>query len=65
MPVFLSKRCEKLLQCKSFSHFSKKNISVFGSKIIKHLMSGPLNELVKLRMLSTTGPWSGKLVVQV
>ena len=38
---FLLKKCEKLLQCKSFSHFfnKKKNISVFGYKVIKHLTS--------------------------
>ena len=38
-PAFLLKICEKLLQCKSFSHFSNKNISVFGYKVIKHLTS--------------------------
>ena len=37
---FLLKKCEKLLQCKSFSHFfNKKNFSVFGYKVIKHLTS--------------------------
>ena len=37
---FLLKKCEKLLQCKSFSHFfKKKNISVFGYKVVKHLTS--------------------------
>ena len=37
---FLLKKCEKLLQCKSFSHFfNKKFFSVFGHKVIKHLMS--------------------------
>ena len=36
---FLLKKCEKLLQCKSFSHFVNKNISVFGYKVIKHLTS--------------------------
>ena len=36
--------------------FSTKNISVFGYKAIKHLTSWPLNELVKLTMLWTTGP---------
>ena len=30
---FLLKKCEKLLQCKSFSHFSTKNISVFVLKL--------------------------------
>ena len=38
--------------------FSTKNISVFGYKVIKHLTSWPLNELVKLTMLWTTGPWT-------
>ena len=36
---FLLKKCEKLLQCNSFSHFFNKNISVFGYRIIKHLTS--------------------------
>ena len=37
---FLLKKCEKLLQCKSFSHFfSTKTISFFGYKVIKHLTS--------------------------
>ena len=31
--------------------------SVFGYKVIKHLRSRLLNELVKLTMLWTTGPW--------
>ena len=48
---FLMKKYEKLLQCKSFSHFFNKNISVFDYKVVKHLMSRPLNELVKLTML--------------
>ena len=37
--------------------FSTKNVCVFGNKVVKHLMSWPLNELVKLTMLWTTGPW--------
>ena len=48
---FLLKKCEKLLHCKSFSHFFNKNFSVLDSKAIKHLRSLPLNELVKLTML--------------
>ena len=36
---FLWEKFEKLLQCKSFSHFFNKNISVFGYKVIKHLTS--------------------------
>ena len=36
--------------------FSANNISEFGYKVVKHLTSLPLNELVKLTMLLTTGP---------
>ena len=36
--------------------FSTKNFSVFGCKVVKHLTSWPLNELIKLTMLWTTGP---------
>ena len=39
---FLFKKCEKLLHCKSLSHFFNKNISVFGYKVVKHLTSYPL-----------------------
>ena len=41
--------------------FSTKTISVFAYKVIKHLTSWSLNELVKLTMLWTTGPWNGFL----
>ena len=55
---FLLEKWDKLLQCKSFSHcFKKKKFSVFGYKVIKHLASWPLNKLIKLMMLWTTGPW--------
>ena len=50
-PYFFVKKCEKLLHCKSFSQFFNKNFGVFGYEVVKHLMSGPLNELVKLMML--------------
>ena len=54
---FLLKKCEKLLQCsaKASLIFSTKNISVFKNKVIQHLTSWPLNELVKLTMFWTTG----------
>ena len=54
---FLSKKCEKAFA--RFSHFFNKNISIFGYKAVKHLTSWPLNELIKLRMLWTTRPWTG------
>ena len=47
---FVEKKCE-LLHCKSFSHFFNKDISVFGYKVVKHLTSWPLNELIKLTIL--------------
>ena len=34
---FLLKKCEKLLQSKSFFHFFNKKISVFGYKVVKPL----------------------------
>ena len=55
------KKCEKLL-----SFFSIKNFSVFGYKVVKYLTCWPLNELVKLTMLLTTGPWrTGYLMQQI
>ena len=36
---FLWKKYEKLLQCRSFSHFFNKNISVLDYKVVKHLTS--------------------------
>ena len=47
---FLLKNCEKLLQCKSFSHFCNKNFSVVGYNVVKHLKSLNVNELIKLTM---------------
>ena len=38
--------------------FFNKKISVFGYKVVKHLMSWPLNELFKLMMLWTICPSS-------
>ena len=37
--------------------FATKNISVVCYNVVKHLTSWPLNKLVKLTMLWTTGPW--------
>ena len=34
--IFLMKKCEKLLHCKSFSYLANKNVSVFGYKVVKH-----------------------------
>ena len=54
---FLLKKCEELLQCKSFSHFSNKKYQCFWLSSRKSLKSWPLNELVKLTMLWTTRSW--------
>ena len=48
---FLLKKCEKLCSAKASLIFLTKNISVYGYKVVKHLVSLPLNELVKLTML--------------
>ena len=61
---FLLEKYEKLLQCK-LPYFFNKNISVFGYKVIKHLTSWPLNELIKLTMLWTTGPSYSKLTTSL
>ena len=53
---FVEKMREVFAVQKLLSFFSTKNISVFAYKVIKHLTSCPLNELVKLTMLRTTGP---------
>ena len=45
---FLLKKCGKLLH---FLIILTKNICVFGYKVVKHLTSLPVNELVKLTML--------------
>ena len=39
MPVVFVEKSEKLLQCKSFSYFFIKNISVFGYIVVKYLMN--------------------------
>ena len=41
----------------------RSNFSVFVYKVIKHLTSLPLNELVKLTMLCTTGPSSKRKIL--
>ena len=37
LQYFLSKKCEKLLQCKSFSHFFNKKFQCIWLLILKHL----------------------------
>ena len=49
---FLLKKNERsFCSAKASLIFSTKNISVFSYKVVNHLMSLPLNELVKLTML--------------
>ena len=52
----LLKKSEAFALQKLLSFFSTKIFSVFGNKVVKHLTGWPLNELVKLTMLWTTGP---------
>ena len=58
---FLLKNVRSFCIAKASLTFSIKNIGVFGYKVVKHVTSWPLNELVKLRMLWTTGPRCQKL----
>ena len=55
---FCWKNVRSFCSAKAFLIFSTKNITFFGYKVFKHLMSWSLNELVKLTMLWTTGPWT-------
>ena len=51
LPIFfVEKNVRSFCSAKVSLIFSTKNISVFGYKVIKHLMSWPLNELVKPMM---------------
>ena len=57
MPIFFCwKNVRSFCSAKASLIFSTKNITVFCYKVVKHLMRWPLNELVKLTMLWTTGP---------
>ena len=56
--IFCWKNVRSFCSAKASLIFSKKNFSVFGYKVVKRLTSWPLNELVKLTMLWTTGPRS-------
>ena len=59
MPIFFyEKNVRSFWSAKAFLIFSTKHISVFDYKVVKHLTSWPLTELVKLTMLWTTGPRS-------
>ena len=53
---FVEKNVRSFYSAKASLIFSMKNFSVFGYKVIKHLTSWPLNDLIKLRMLWTTRP---------
>ena len=57
---FCRKNVRSFCNAKASLTFSTKNFSVFGYKVVRHLTSWPLKELVKLTMLWTTGPWSGE-----
>ena len=61
---FCRKNLRSFCSAKASRIFSTKNFSVFDYKVIKHLTSWPLNELVKLTMLWTTGPRTLTLVCQ-
>ena len=59
MPTFLSKKCEKLLHCKNFSHFVQQKISlhcIVGYKFVKHLTVGLLTSSLSYRFFEQLGP---------
>ena len=57
MPLFFAEKMwEAFAVQKLLSFFSTKNISVFAYEVVKHLMSWPLNELVKLTCFEQPGP---------
>ena len=58
--TFALQKLLSFFELKSFSHFLNKNISVFGCKVVKHLASWPLNELVKLIKLVKLNNWALK-----
>ena len=55
---FVEKIQEAFAMQMLLSFFQLNNFNVFGYKVIKYLMSWPLNELVELTMLWTTRPSS-------
>ena len=54
--IFCWKNVRSFCSAKASLTFSTKKFIVFGYKVVKHLTSRPLNKLVKLTMLWTTGP---------
>ena len=47
--MLISEICQYFVE--KYQCIFNENISVLGYKVVKHLTSGPLNELVKLTML--------------
>ena len=57
-PIFFCwKKCEKLFALQKLFKFFQQKISMYLVKVVKHITSWPPNELVKLMILWTTGPW--------
>ena len=54
--ILLSKKFEKLLQCKSFSHFFNKNISEFGYQVVNTLRVDFLTSCPTIWMIVGQGP---------
>ena len=61
--IFLLKKCSSFCICKSYSHFFSKNTCELDIVLTRTVNILTTNELVKLMMLWTTGPWS--LIVEI
>ena len=56
--IFAEKNMSSFCICKSYSHFFNKNICELDIVLTRTVNISTTNELVKLTMLWTTGPWS-------
>ena len=58
--IFAEKNVSRFCICKSYSHFFSKNTCELNILLTRTVNILTTNELVKLTMLWTTGPWLGK-----
>ena len=65
MPIFFVEKMWEAFAVQKLLSFFRQKISVFGYKVVKDLTSWPLNELVKLTMLWTTGAQIGKCKIKL
>ena len=63
--IFLLKNVSSFCICKSYSHFFSKNTCELDSVLIRTVKILTTNELVKLMMLWTTGPWTSAFLIKI